>query len=89
MTLYGDRDCYTRLWMDELNQINLIYGKVKYGGTEVYNDFSQDDESDNKITVVINGRKMVFDQEPVILQLSLVLAFEELKASSGIVSKQL
>jgi len=84
MTLYGDRDCYTRLWMDELTD-QFKYGKVKYGGTEVYNDFSQDDESDNKITVVINGRKMVFDQEPVIFNNRLLVPlraiFEELGAS--------
>lgn len=31
MTLYGDSDCYTRLWMDELTERNK-YGKVEFGG---------------------------------------------------------
>jgi hypothetical protein len=43
MTLYGDSDCYERLWMDELTD-QYEYGKVKFGGGYESANFQAKDE---------------------------------------------
>lgn len=92
MTLFGDPDSYERLWMDELTDIHQ-YGKVRFGGTYQVNDslLEQVKEGssrvtpDNDISVIINGKKMFFEQEPVTFNSRVLVPlraiFEELGAS--------
>jgi len=88
LTLYGGPDCYERLWMDELTD-KYKYCKVRYGGIYVPAiSLIEEDSSVNRhsaISVIVNGKKLSFDQNPIIYNSRVLVPlrgiFEELGAT--------